>query len=421
MLQILQLTAAARAPTVARAMMPATARIIKYHQGRLMSVSQLSAAAKAPTAAGAMMPAVASYMKTACAAAPDKVASIAGHSMSTIAFTAASGASASTTVPRRIRLFVIGWDINKSITLEDSTKKVTAAEEQNSKNEDANAIAILNSISAEVEEGIWDSKIPRKSFKLYVYNDLFPIKPDDKNIDEIKKKRQGMVTQFIPWLKQHNHPDKEAIIKRYNDLKSKYTDPETGHVKFRVFDSFYELLKKMRKLNYKFVIALRTFGPDLGKIANEIGSHPDGIKFTRWGEFKGKVLHLKGKGVLDTPRKIFDEVRQSSEHFAIQDEVGPWKKSGELSIDGKPVYFDSEGNSDELHVILDDNITGQENDIVNPIDVSGKKAPSESLLGRILLPVNPYEAAVMNRYFINLMAQSLLRSGYEQQAKEFAS
>ena len=87
-------------------------------------------------------------------------------------------------------------------------------------------------------------------------------------------------------------------------------------------------------------------------------------------------------------KKIFETFLKSKEHFAIQDNWKKWNQDGEKGRSGKPFIFDMDSNRREvrnLSLFFDDNITGEEKDIVNPIEVNGL-----DVTGRKYLIIRPF-------------------------------
>lgn len=298
-------------------------------------------------------------------------------------------------------VLMLHFDVNRTITLEDSSKKVGLKE-------------MVTAVLAENTISKWDKEHGRMSFKDFVYTVQVP---GDKHDSKLKLERQKAVWQFFNWIKEHDHPVKEDVLARRDKLMEKFTDPETKSEKFKVFSAFYALIEKLQKLQIPFVVLLRTFGDDLQKIAEEIGTD-SGIKFTRKGEFKGKVLYLEGeKEGLDTPKKIFESIIKSKEHFAIHDDWDTWNKDGEHGRSAKLIPFDSKNNYNgilNLTLCADDNTTGEERDIVNPVDINGTKIPSKDLMGKVIFTVDTEPASIDNDYYINMAAEGCEANGFDK-------
>lgn len=318
---------------------------------------------------------------------------------------------------RPLHLF-LNFDVNKTLILADAVKNFGPED-------------MINSVLAEDTVDVWNKKYPAMPFKRYIYAVILEREckghQKQKTTDVIKRQQQSAAANFMRWLTDNDHPAKERVTKKYNEIIAKFTvftDPKTKQVKFGVFKSYYVLLNKLRKLNISFGTALRTFGTDLKEVTEEIEKNPDGVKFTRSGKFKATHLHLDGESVLSEPGAIFDRVIKSSEHFKIQDEREPWVASGEKSFAGKPHIFDSTGTKHDvcyISLIFDDNITGKEEDIVAPVDISKANIPSKQLLDRILFTVNPIQAAMDDNYFVKPVANALTHYGYHDLAQKLLS
>lgn len=294
---------------------------------------------------------------------------------------------------------LLDFDLNKTIILEESSNGADWEE-------------MVISILAENTFYNWEGK-GVMSFKDYVYNCLLPGEKSDR---ALKTKRMEQIANFLSWLTEQNHPVKDQVFLDYKEIKEKFIQAETHEIKTTVFNSFFVLLEKLRSLNIPFVIKLRTFGKHLQYAIKEIEAHPYGVKFNQIGNFSGCILSLKGKeNPIDQVDQIFHTFLNSKEHFALQDDYKRWNADKELGRSGKPFIYDSKGNQHQvrhLSLFFDDNITGEEYDIVNPIDISNGSFSGKELLDRMLFKVNTVEAIKNDDYFFNLVQKALLANEY---------
>lgn len=295
-------------------------------------------------------------------------------------------------------ILLLDFDLNKTIILEESSNGAEREE-------------MLISILAENTFYDWESK-GFMSFKDYVYQRLLPGEKSDRTL---KTERIKQIAKFLNWLEEKKHPMKDKVCSDYREIKEKFTELGTQNIETAVFNSFFILLEKLRSLNIKFIVKLRTFGKHLDDVTKAIEAHPSGIKFKRIGSFSGKILSLIGEESIDKADRIFHEFLTSQEHFALQDDWKKWNAAKEHGSSGKSFIYDSTGKKYEisnLSLFFDDNITGEEFDIVNPIDISGRELSGKELLDRMLFKVNTVEAIKNDGYFLQLVQKALLANGY---------
>ncbi|MFN4173656.1 MAG: hypothetical protein ACK4HV_00935, partial [Parachlamydiaceae bacterium] len=125
-----------------------------------------------------------------------------------------------------------------------------------------------------------------------------------------------------------------------------------------------------------------------------------------------KVIDLKNAPL--TEQKTYDlfmNFLDSSDCIAVQDDWQAWSKDNEMSRSGKPFIFDSEGvmKKKTLSLFFDDKMTGEEKDIIRPIDLSGRAVPTKDLKGRQLFAVNTTKAALDETYYIRKVLKALAR------------
>ena len=249
---------------------------------------------------------------------------------------------------------LLNFDINGTLILKDTSKAL---------DEDHMLITSL----AETTIFKWDEQHEPMSFKQYVYNVLLP---SDKSCAQLKQERQKVVGSFLTCLKEENNPLKDKVIESYQKIKAKFKDSQS------IFPSFYALLEKLRELNIPFTIILRTFGSDLKEVADEIENHPLGVKITKWTKFESTCLQFENTTVQKI-EDVFETFLSSNEHFAVQDDWKAWNKDGERGRSGKPFLYDSSRKT--ISLFFDDNITGEELDIVRPCEINGKNFDSRTV------------------------------------------
>lgn len=291
---------------------------------------------------------------------------------------------------------LLNFDLNGTLILKDTSKK--ASDEY-----------MLISTLAENTFAKWDERYEPMSFKQYVYNVLLP---GDKSNVRLKKERQKIVATFLQWLSEKSHPAMGNVLDDYHKIKNKFTDSKTKEINFTVFPSFYVMLEKLRNMKIPFIIILRTFGTDLPEVVKEIGDHDLGVKITHWAKFEDINFNTEGEKTIKKVEEIFDVFLSSDKHFAIQDDWLKWNQDGERGRSGKPFLYDISGKGaiKNLSLFFDDNITGEEQDIVRPCEIAGKNAPTKSLCERLIFPVNTKEAMLNDDYYIDRILQAIRHS-----------
>lgn len=293
---------------------------------------------------------------------------------------------ATNTVPR---LF-LHFDINKTLVLKDTSKGMDDE-------------AMIISLLAEFTKGVWGAPYDAMSYKEYVCKVVVPDNPCDTGV---KAKQQQQIGQFIEMLKATNHPLCDEVLNRQQQIRQKLPSS--------VFHSFYKLVGELRKVNMQFVILLRTFGNDLQEVIDVLEAHPEGIKVPRRAAFKNGALH-EGAKIVEKTEKIFETFLQTAEHFAIQDCWSEWNSDGQRARSGKPFHFDALGSHREisnLSLFFDDNFTGEEKDIIRPVEIAGQQISGSELKGKMVFTVNPIAAILDDDYYVNLVKDALIKNGF---------
>jgi len=270
---------------------------------------------------------------------------------------------------------------------------------------------MINSALSDSTMFNWDPKQPEKQMAFRKYVDTILV-PGDKSNQDIKAKRRKHAYNFVSWLKDNKHALYNQVSDDYKKIITKLSDPKTGQL--TVFGSFYTLLKKLREQKTSFTIILRTFGSDLPEVASEIEKHPDGFKLKYWGKYHEQQLTLNEQAKNDKEAFTLFLNEPNETHFAIQDDWNHWNKNGERGSCGKTFLFDKKGNwnnQPNLSIFFDDNITGEEFDIVRPVDVSGTLAnpTTKDLYEDLLIPVLTKEAMLDDNYFITKVNAALAK------------
>lgn len=289
---------------------------------------------------------------------------------------------------------ILHFDINKTLIASDSVKGESIE------------YGLLSTV-AEKSIGVWAEGQPPQSYKDYVYNVLLP---GDKNDQALKALRHEKILGFLNLLKETNHPAHNKAFDLYNRLLNKSVVSGNG-----VFPSFYKLIEKLKKANIHFVVLLRTYGKNLDDVAEEIGKHPDGITFKRFGKFSEKKLLLDGEDPISRVDLIFNTVLHSKEHFALQDNWSEWNSDGGLARSSKPFIFDASGKMHDvqnLSLFFDDNFTAGEKDILNPMEVYGKCVSGKDIENKLAFTVDMVEALLDDSYYIKLVNHALVQAGF---------
>ena len=298
--------------------------------------------------------------------------------------------------PYQVPHVLIHFDINGTLTLKDSTK--TAKDGKQVSNE----YMILSAL-AESTVAVWNPNYPKMPFKDYVYNILVP---GDKSNTQIKEQRQAIISNFIPWLRENHHPALFKVQYEYQQLIRTFTDIYTNTLELEIFNSFYTLIQKLNELKIPHTIILRTFGSDLDTTVREIENNEriPGIRFST-------KINLKDATLTDqNVHALFMNFLSSTHYMAVHDDWVKWSQDEERGRSGKPFIYNSLDRK-TLSIFFDDKITGEEKDIINPVDISGSKATTKDLKGRMLFPVNTTKAALDEEYYIRKVLKALAISG----------
>ncbi len=277
---------------------------------------------------------------------------------------------------------ILHFDVNKTLINSDSVSGKTTEE------------VLINQLA---EDTIyqWDAHHPKMTYKRYVKSVIVPGVESDPGI---KGKRRKVISNFLETVKEYPVIT-QKVHRQYQELKEKAVDS--------VFPSFVKLVEKLKEQHASFIIILRTFGNDLKEVKSEV-SNKTGITFSKCGEFKKGVLHLKGdeSQAIAKTSELFKFFSTSQEHMAIQDSYQDWNGNGEKAMFGKKFVFDRgclDRKVSHLSFFFDDNLTGDPiKDIVAPYTQEGAFVPTDALVGKILFPVHTGQAILNENYYIIL-------------------
>lgn len=298
-----------------------------------------------------------------------------------------------TTIETNHPKLILHFDVNKTLINIDSVTGKTAEE-------------ILINQLAEDTIYQWDPHHPEMTYKSYVKS---VIVPGDQCDPAVRKKRREVISKFLETVKDYPEITKK-VHENYRQLKEKAVDS--------VFPSFVKLVEKLKEQQLPFIIILRTFGNDLKEVEKEVFKKT-GVFFSKRGEFKEGVLHLKGdeSQTIVKTSKLFKFFSSSQEHIGIQDSYHDWNSNGVKAMFGKKFVFDR-GDLDRkvthLSFFFDDNLKGDPvKDIVAPFTQDGTFVPTDALVGKILFPVHTGQAILNENYYIDLVNEGLKVNGYQ--------
>lgn len=272
---------------------------------------------------------------------------------------------------------LLHFDVNGTLILRDSSKVLA---------DDSYGL-----LSALAENTVlkWDPDHEPMSFKDYAYRVLCP---GDKNDASVKQKRQEIIGRFLKYL--------EAVDTDEHARVSEMVRENQGRMMAgSIFLSFHRLLTRLQQQGIPFTILLRTFGNDLADVVREMQAM--GLQFG-YGKFvDGKLSVGDGRSTvsnrtIERPEEMFHLFLHSKHHWAIQDDWQRWSSHGEKGEFGKPFVYDAD-ERESVSFFFDDNVTGEEMDIVAPVDVSGKGVTPER---EVLCRVNTLEALTDPDYYV---------------------
>lgn len=257
----------------------------------------------------------------------------------------------------------------------------------------------------------------------------------------------------------------EKMAPQAKELVEKLQMPDGKGAVF-IIPAFFELLVHLKRTGRSFTIVFRTFGEDLKDIVEElnafcVGQHPlappdvrlDGSDggpdyrvqledISKWGTFyrdgdsmsivmgtwwqpeKEKVPSLAcyegmpgitiETGSLHEIGKKFRKMCKNPGTLAMRDYFLYWKKSGNCSEGGKPLFYKCSRQSGEHEVFFDDNIRFTDAYIVQPVNMAEptKKPWTTPLLRTHLCRAEPFESIPNSDYFVKELAR--LEDAYEK-------
>lgn len=281
---------------------------------------------------------------------------------------------------------ILHFDVNRTLIFLDAG--------QNQSPEDV----IVNGLADRLEY-MWDETLTHPiNFTNYVKYHLFP---NPERSREIKAKQKNQTTNFLPYLRERNHPLYPEAMRLFERAQRAAQTQKT-----LVFPSFYRLLDHLKENQIGYTLVFRTFGGDIKEVADELNQRM-GMGFLNHfylfdkGSFKSK----DGEGL-----NFYECIKNASHHIAVQDDWNWWFKHHENYQYGKafPVDF---GDPSRKSLFFDDNARinqdHPEYNIVAPFSISEGKAltPGEMIEKKYLFPVDPIEALCDEDYFVKLISE----------------
>lgn len=296
-------------------------------------------------------------------------------------------------------LLLLNFDINGTLILADKSKGVD------------DEYMIIKSLTDNTIAK-WDAHTEPMSFSDYNKKVLVPEEPNDL---ARKKERYKNTGSFLEWLSSHSHPAFNDVLEKYNKIKSKLEESKNQNDQLKIFKSFYVMVEKLQQMNIPFKIILRSFGKEIPEVVKELQEHSPCLKNFTFAKFDGTKLNVNGQGTIEKVDDIFDAFLTSADHFAVQDDWTTWHEDNELGRSGKPFIYDLSGNKriKTLSLFFDDNITGENEDIVKPCGINDKNTTKMDLMNRCIFPVQTADAMLDDNYYINKVRQALILNHLE--------
>ncbi|MCB1136840.1 MAG: metallophosphoesterase, partial [Chlamydiia bacterium] len=227
------------------------------------------------------------------------------------------------------------FDVNKTILAVDPAAGRDSPEQ------------VIQELLAERTYARWSDDLKKDiSYTTYVKKHLYPGSKDDP---AVKAARFEKLHHFVQ--DYANSPFGPQLKSDYDELCQKLEG------RF-VFDSFFQTVEQLGRLNVPVRIALRTFGTDLKEVKDAIGQDFVDARFERG------VLVSDGSAC-DDPREFF----ASHKWVAVQDDYQYWAEGGFKTEFGKPFHVDL-SDSNTHAIFFDDNLVTD--DLVAPV---GEHAP----------------------------------------------
>ncbi|XP_072276746.1 uncharacterized protein [Pyxicephalus adspersus] len=222
---------------------------------------------------------------------------------------------------------------------------------------------------------------------------------------------------------------------------------EDGKLYHWILPSFFHLLSILHQQGRQFSIILRTFGSDLPRVLKSVhatlaGKHPHfpqlqdlplSVELT-----PGKIRCNKRETVLTwstdrvstkgKERNVYDYFTAMTGIGGFQDHFDWWARNSFTSLGGKPFWIDP-NDSDNLHIIIDDNIRLNEDDadtIVNCRVLLDKgkgkgkeyrRAPTSELYDICLVQTDLLRAIAEKDYFLDCV--QTCEENYENYLQNF--
>lgn len=283
---------------------------------------------------------------------------------------------------------ILHFDVNKTLIASDKT--------ENKSIED-----VINELLSRKYSACWDENVEEPiTFDAYVRTVLLP--GDEHNV-RLKMERLVHLTHFSDYLREHNHPLYETVLKELTLVLDALKKAQGN-----VFPSFYHLIAELNQRGISYTLFLRSFGKEVFEVKNEINSICQDL-FKIEGIFQKGILYIAGKSPLSDPQAIY-HFFSSREHAAIRDDWKYWMEREMYAKYGKLLYVDP-ADTTVLTLFFDDNIKldSPEKNIIAPINPKTKEFLSIPALiqSKQLIPVDTLEAILNERYFIEYIDEAL--------------
>jgi len=265
----------------------------------------------------------------------------------------------------------------------------------------------------EVIKAKWEPGLEKMTYKEYVQTVKVP---GDKRNEDIKGQQKALIGNFLQFLQESEHPQYQKAKKLYEDTVTKYVNPQTGKIEFKILPSVIALTERIKKACHH-CITLRTIGKDREKI--ETAYNKVGIQFPRKAQMhptEGMRFEI-GPDVFSeaiTGEKLL-EARKEGEYILGQDNFKVWNENGERAGWSKMIPCSADAQFKGLKIVsifADDNFrkgnveNPNEKNIGFPKDVYDRPTSWESR-GVIGIHVNPLKAALNEQYLIRKVNKEL--------------
>lgn len=122
-----------------------------------------------------------------------------------------------------------------------------------------------------------------------------------------------------------------------------------------------------------------------------------------------QLSFYKKERTIEKVEEIFDHFLTSGNHIAVQDDWKTWNDDQEKSRSGKPFFYDHTKKHavKNLSLFFDDNITGEDQDIIQPCEIFDRNKTTAKLINKLIFCVNTVEAIEDEDYYIKRVLAAL--------------